>query len=117
MMVRRVDREDPDRLYTVTRGRTRARDSALDAVSLVAGVSEPTPGMQSEHARILRLTKRPMAVAELAARMRLPMSVVKILICDLRDAGQVTVRHPSSARAGRPDTKTLKQVLVALQDL
>lgn len=117
MMVRPVDREQPDRLYTVTGGRTRAGETAFDAVSLIVAESAPTPGMQSEHARILELTKRPMAVVEISARMRLPVSVVRILLCDLLDTGRITVRHPSSARAGRPDPDTLKQVLVALQDL
>lgn len=117
MMVRPVDREEPDRLYTLTGGRTRADAAAFDAVSLIVSESEPTPGMQSEHVRILRLTRRPMAVVEIAARMRLPVSVVKILLGDLLGTGHITVRHPSSARTGRPDPKTLKQVLVALQDL
>lgn len=117
MMVRPVDREGPDRLYTVTGGRTRARGAAFDTVSLIVAASEPAPGMQSEHVRILRMTRRPMAVAELSARLRLPVSVVKILLSDLLDAGRITVHHPSAAHAGRPDPDTLKQVLVALRDL
>lgn len=118
MIRRSVDREDPDRLYTVTGGRTRADETAFDPVSLIVGECEPTPGMQSEHARILRMTRRPTAVVEISAELRLPVSVVKILLRDLLDTGRITVRHPSTmTRHGRIDSDTLKQVLVALHNL
>jgi hypothetical protein len=43
---------------------------------------------------------------------------VKILLCDLLDAGQVTARNPvAAAPAQLPDPKTLKQVLVGLRKL
>ncbi|MEV5411347.1 DUF742 domain-containing protein [Thermopolyspora sp. NPDC052614] len=118
MIRRSVDREDPDRLYTVTGGRTRADETAFDSVSLIVSECEPTPGMQSEHARILRMTRRPMAVVEISAELRLPVSVVKILLRDLLDTGRITVRHPSTmTQPGRVGPDTLKQVLVALHNL
>jgi hypothetical protein len=44
---------------------------------------------------------------------------VKILLCDLLDAGRITARHPRPApvKAGLPDTELLKQVLVGLHKL
>ncbi|HEV7627688.1 MAG TPA: DUF742 domain-containing protein, partial [Streptomyces sp.] len=42
--------DDPDRLYTVTGGRSRSDSAAFDLVTLVVGECEPAPGMQSEHA-------------------------------------------------------------------
>lgn len=115
-----LDLGDPDRLYTVTGGRSRVDDGALDLVTLVSAENDPAPGMQSEHGAILRLCRRePMAVVELSSHLRLPVSVVKILLLDLRDAGHITVRHPTSATATNQlaDLETLKQVLVGLQDL
>ncbi|GAA1981585.1 DUF742 domain-containing protein [Kitasatospora viridis] len=110
--------DSPDRLYTVTGGRSRAATDAFDAVTLVVAESAPTPGMQSEHARILRLCANPTAVVELAADLGLPVSVVKILLGDLLEAGRITARHPRFARAARrPDLDTLKQVLNGLQRL
>ncbi|WP_433371510.1 DUF742 domain-containing protein [Streptosporangium sp. CA-115845] len=118
MTRRAIDREDPDRLYTVTGGRTGADENAFDSVSLIVGECGPTPGMQSEHVRILRMTRQPMAVVEISAELRLPVSVVKILLRDLLDTGRITVRHPSAvAQAGRPDPELLKEVLVALHNL
>ncbi|MEU5884976.1 DUF742 domain-containing protein [Spirillospora sp. NPDC047279] len=120
MTRRAIDREDPDRLYTVTGGRSRAPEGALDLVALVVAEDEPAPGMQSEHARILQLCRRsPVAVVELSAALTLPVTVVKILLADLLDAGRITLRHPSSTPgpAQLPDLDTLKQVLLGLQKL
>ncbi|SMD27492.1 DUF742 domain-containing protein [Kibdelosporangium aridum] len=111
--------EDPDRLYTVTGGRSRANESALDLVTLIVSECEPVPGMQSEHVKILRMCRYPTAVVEVSSDLGLPVSVVKILLCDLLDTGRITARHPSSApvKTQLPDLETLKQVLVGLQKL
>ncbi|MFK0296230.1 DUF742 domain-containing protein [Streptomyces sp. NPDC090442] len=111
--------DDPDRLYTVTGGRSRsADDHALDLVTLIVAACGPTPGMQSEHARILTLCRRPTAVVEVSAELRLPVSVVRILLSDLLDGGQVTARHPRvPAAAQLPDADLLKEVLDALHRL
>ena len=74
--------------------------------------------MQSEHAAILRMCRGPTAVVEIAADLRLPVSMVRILLCDLLDTGRITARHPRTARAGRlPDPDILEQVLVGLRNL
>jgi hypothetical protein len=114
-----LDREDPDRLYTVTGGRSRADENSLDLVTLIVSESAPASGMQSEYVRIIEMCARPMAVAEISAALRLPVSVTKILLCDLLDTGQVTARNRASvaATAQLPDPKTLKQVLVGLRKL
>ncbi|MFC5754946.1 DUF742 domain-containing protein [Actinomadura rugatobispora] len=119
MNARALDREDPDRLYIVTGGRSRVDEEGLDLVSLILAESDAAPGMQSEHVTILRLCRdEPVAVVELSAHLGLPVSVVKILLLDLRDTGHISVRHPSSAAAARvADMDTLKQVLVGLQSL
>ncbi|MEV0263171.1 DUF742 domain-containing protein [Streptomyces sp. NPDC050617] len=111
--------DDPDRLYTVTGGRSRADESRFDLVTLVVSECDPTPGMQSEHARILAMCQYPVAVVEISAELRLPVSIVKILLCDLLDGGRITARHPRSAPAAAqlPDPDLLKEVLVALHRL
>ncbi|MFI6447459.1 DUF742 domain-containing protein [Kitasatospora sp. NPDC050543] len=111
--------EDPDRLYTVTRGRSRPPENAFDLVTLIVAEREPTAGMQSEHARILGMCAAPVAVVEIAAVLGLPVSVVKILLGDLLESGQITARHPRFApsKARLPDLDTLKQVLHGLQQL
>ncbi|GAA2092860.1 DUF742 domain-containing protein [Actinomadura alba] len=119
MTSRPVDREGPDRLYVVTGGRSRADESTIDIVSLIVSECDPTPGMQSEHVKILRMCRTPTAVVEISSELDLPVGVVKILLCDLLDTGRITARHPSStpAWAQLPDREILKQVLVGLEKL
>ena len=112
--------EGPDRLYVITSGRSRGADDSLDAVTLIVAECAPAAGMQSEHAGILRLCARPTAVVEIAAHLRLPVTVVRILLTDLIDTGRVTARHPAPAPSpahplASPDV--LEKVLVALHNL
>lgn len=112
--------EGPDRLYVITSGRSGGADDRLDAVTLIVAESAPTSGMQSEHARILNLCVGPLAVVEIAAHLRLPVTVVRILLTDLIDTGRVTARHPVPAPSpahplASPDV--LEKVLVALHNL
>lgn len=121
MMARRaVDDEGPDRLYTVTGGRSRSDQPGLDLVTLIVSEADPATGMQSEHAEILRICRDPTAVVEVASELGLPVSVVKILLSDLLESGAVSARHPSSSRGGHtqlPDAEFMKRVLVGLQDI
>ncbi|MFD0306238.1 DUF742 domain-containing protein [Streptomyces sp. NPDC059517] len=114
----RPGRDDaPDRFYTLTSGRSRVgADSPLDLVTLVIAECDPVPGMQSEHAAILRMTERPTAVVEIAAELRLPVGITKILLSDLLAAGRVSARHPRRQQA-LPDLDILEQVLVGLRNL
>lgn len=111
--------DDPDRLYTLTGGRSRPATDDFDLVTLVVSESDPAPGMQSEHAAILRVCRTPTAVVELSAFLRLPVSITKILLSDLLAAGRITARHPRNApgRARVADPITLEKVLVGLRDL
>jgi hypothetical protein len=122
---RAVDRETPDRVYTVTRGRTIGDDDPFDLVSLIVSECDPVPGMQSEHAQILRTCSSPTAVVELASDLDLPVSAVKVLLLDLLDSGRITIRRPRPSSAAvpgpggmhLPDRDILRKVLVGLQEL
>ncbi|NEB74459.1 DUF742 domain-containing protein [Streptomyces sp. SID14478] len=119
MTRRPVDTGAPDRLYTVTGGRSRADDASFDLVTLVVSECEPVAGMQSEHVRILELCRAPTAVVEIAAELRMPITVVRILLGDLLAGGKVTARHPRAAEAvaALPDSALLKEVLHGLRNL
>ncbi|GGV94081.1 DUF742 domain-containing protein [Streptomyces sp. JV185] len=111
--------DDPDRLYTLTGGRSRSDSDAFDLVTLVVSECEPTPGMQSEHVTILRMCQLPTAVVEIAAGLGLPVSIVRIMLSDLLDTGRISARHPRTARVADrlPDPEILEQVLVGLRNL
>ncbi|WP_216902410.1 DUF742 domain-containing protein [Nocardia alni] len=123
-MSRSVRDEGPDRLYTLTGGRSKPDSDAFDLVTLVVSECAPAPGMQSEHAAILDMCRAPTAVVEIAAELRLPVGITTILLSDLLHAGRITVRHPNFASAvpgggwsGAADPSTLEKVLVGLRKL
>ncbi|MFJ2175160.1 DUF742 domain-containing protein [Streptomyces sp. NPDC101062] len=117
-MSRRPDVGDPDRLYTVTAGRSQADSDTFDLVTLIVAECRPTAGMQSEHVRILDLCRHPTAVVEISAELKLPVMVVRILLGDLLATSRITARHPTAARSDDlPDSALLKEVLHGLRNL
>ncbi|GFH38140.1 MULTISPECIES: DUF742 domain-containing protein [Streptomyces] len=82
------------RPYSVIGGRTRPT-AALDLLSLVMATgTAPQGSLGPEHALALGLCDGPTSVAEIAAHLRLPAVVTKVLLSDLVDCGAVTARAP-----------------------
>jgi hypothetical protein len=100
------------RPFALTGGRTRPDRSDFSLITTVSAV-DPQPAWtartQPEHTRILRLCEKPVAVAELAAHLDLPVSVVSIMLCDLLAAGRITVHEPRPV-SGTPDMGLLQKV-------
>ncbi|WP_188192089.1 DUF742 domain-containing protein [Nonomuraea sp. SYSU D8015] len=114
------------RPYTITGGRTAPERDDLTLITLVTAASEVSSEagralrrMQPEHRTIFALCKRPLAVAEVASALNLPVSVTKILIGDLIEAGQMRARPPLAfAQAGGfPDMAILEAVRDGLRKL
>ncbi|MGW1543324.1 DUF742 domain-containing protein [Streptomyces sp. NPDC002309] len=82
------------RPFTVSNGRTRP-SVALDLISQVR-VTGATPlgYLGPEHAQALDLCRAPVSVAEVAAHLRLPAVVTKVLLSDLVDSGALTTKPP-----------------------
>lgn len=100
------------RPFTLTGGRTRPSRADFTLITTVTAVDPPPERAarpQPEHTRILRLCARPLAVAELAAHLDLPVSVVVIMLCDLLEAGLITARPPRPV-TGTPDLDLLEKV-------
>jgi hypothetical protein len=111
------------RPYTVTRGRTRPSDRhTIDLMSYVT-VLEPEdgrPGVDHARARLLDLVRRsPRPVVELAADADLPLTVVRVLLGDLAEAGLVRIDPPRrSPRGGAAaDPELLQEIVQRLREL
>lgn len=99
------------RPYTVSGGRTRPT-APLDLLSLVMATGTvPKGNLGPEHALALGLCDGPTSVAEIAAHLRLPAVVTKVLLSDLVDCGAVTTRAPRCL-----DTPTDRSLLEAVLD-
>ncbi|WP_030547872.1 DUF742 domain-containing protein [Streptomyces albus] len=108
----------PERLYVLTGGRSRARGrkAGLDLVTLIVSRDVPKPGMQPEHAAMLRMCHYPLSVAEISAYLDLPVSTVTVLLTDLLADGRMEARAPIPT-AALPDAELLKAVMHGLQNL
>jgi hypothetical protein len=104
------------RPYTVTGGRTKPGRHELELISLVVALPSTSgrlaAGLGPEHHRILVLCAQPTSVAEISAEMRLPVSVVKIIIGDLLDRELVATRS-----AAQPNVQLLQAVINGLRRL
>ncbi|GAA5061523.1 DUF742 domain-containing protein [Nocardia callitridis] len=110
-------RRDPDlvRAYVRTGGRTKA-SRELDLVTLVLVAKDPLPGASPDSLRVMSLCSRRggLSIAEIAAYLDLPVSVVKILAADLLDSGLLVTPTPAESM---PEIALLEEVLNGLRAL
>ncbi|MER5755745.1 DUF742 domain-containing protein [Streptomyces sp. NPDC002088] len=110
------------RPYAVTRGRTRPSGGpAIDLMSQVTALWPDDGGPVLDHARtsLLDLVRRgPRPVVELAADADLPLTVLRVLLGDLAEAGLVRV---DEARPVLPvpatDPELLREIVERLREL
>ncbi|MEV4733456.1 DUF742 domain-containing protein [Saccharopolyspora sp. NPDC049426] len=107
------------RPYARTRGRTRT-DYDLAIETLVStserGRNQATQS-RPEHRSISELCLEARSVAEVAAHMRLPLGVVRVLIGDMADTGLVLIHDSGMVVGDRPSMEFLERVLSGLRRL
>jgi Protein of unknown function (DUF742) len=104
------------RPYAMTEGRTERADLAIEDLVGAAAAVDPPPWLSLEHRSIAVACRETLSVAELAARVDLPLGVTRVLVGDLADQGVVTV-HRAPSHAGGPNVALLEQVLQGLERL
>jgi hypothetical protein len=128
-MAEMVENEEPTgalvRPYAVTRGRTRPRlEIALEALveTTIRGraVAAGNGAQSREHQYIAALCDgRLQSLAEVAARLQLPLGVARVLIADMAADGLVAVYEPTSLDDANDavGTELLERVLSGLRRL
>lgn len=108
------------RAYAWTGGRTRSNVN-LEIETLVSANDQGhhSAGMlQAEHQHIVELCRSPRSVAEVAALMRIPLGVAKVLLGDLAERGLVEVHLTATSNgADMPDLGLMERVLSGLRRL
>lgn len=102
------------RPYTVSNGRTEPT-TRMELLSMVIATGRRPHGqLGPDHAQVLDLCGGFVTVAEVAARLRLPAVVAKILLSDLVDWGAVKTRSPDPM-ADPSNPAVLESIIYALQ--
>ncbi|MFD9738799.1 DUF742 domain-containing protein [Umezawaea sp. NPDC059074] len=107
------------RPYALTGGRTRSAIT-LDIETIVTTNEQVTPNPltdTAEHRTISSLCRDPHSVAEVSARLRLPLGVVRVLLADMSDLSLITVHHNDQVLDNRPTVALLERVLTGLRNL
>jgi hypothetical protein len=100
------------RPYAMVRGRTRPVTRELHLVTQVRAkrATSDVSSLSVEHRELLELCRKPLSVAEVAAYLDVPLIVVKVLLSDLIERGDVLVQDLSRI-AEIPDRDLLQAVL------
>lgn len=107
------------RPFVLTRGRARPSRNTIrvDTLLIAADPVPPLPPSASRQERaLLTMCEGLLSVIEAAARMNLPVSVVRVLASDLVDSGHLTARA-GSPRYEPPPIELLQEVLNGLRAL
>jgi hypothetical protein len=107
------------RPYTISDGRTKpTREFGLMTMVGATG-SAPEDYLGPDHTLVLELCRTPVTVAEIAARMRMPVTVTKVLLSDLVESGAITTRTVAGGEAWSDpnDSEVLEAVLNGLRNL
>jgi hypothetical protein len=109
------------RPYARTGGRTKpVRHLDLEALvhTTVSGKEASTsPWLTPEHTNIIEMCTGTVSVAEIAARLAVPIGVARVIIADMVDLGLVEVMKTSAAEGDERDPDFLRRVLSGLQRL
>jgi hypothetical protein len=106
------------RPFVVTGGRTHAARLRLDIATQVVAVGAHSDrmGLEPEHIAILELCQQSQSIAELAAYVNVPLMVIKILVSDLVDRGDVLIGSQAPV-VDAPDHDVLQAVLDGIRAL
>jgi hypothetical protein len=106
------------RPYAMTGGRTRSDTLGLDLITLVVamhGVTETD--VEPEYERIMAACQFPTSVVEVAAKVDLPLQVVKVLLSDLITQRLIIFRSPVAPTSEPPSQHVLQAVLDGIRKL
>jgi len=106
------------RPYAMTGGRTRPTHDDLEIEALVSttSVGEQTPKLTVEQRAIAALCHDLLSIAEMSARLHLPLGVTRVLVGDMADLSLVMVYRPAQA-GDRPARALLERVLYGLRTI
>jgi hypothetical protein len=108
------------RPYALTGGRTRSHGTNLALETLISTTDagrEAASKLSPEQRQIVLLCSRPLSIAELSARLGVPLGVARVLASDLRADGFVEAQRSPTLDDGEDLKSVLERVLHGLESI
>ena len=102
-------------LYVLVNGRTHPRNTGLDLATQVVALPAEVKPLEPEYKAIVNLCRTWMSIAEISAKLDLPLAVVKVLVDVLLDRGYLAIGAPAQRMVA--DRELLETILASLQRL
>jgi Protein of unknown function (DUF742) len=106
------------RPYAITGGRTLENRDELEVEALVTTTSlgVTSRGLGFEWRTIALLCRDVVSIAEVSAKLKLPLGVVRLLVAEMAGQGLVEIHRPAQV-GDRPDLALLERVLYGLRHI
>jgi hypothetical protein len=104
------------RPYVFTQGRTRTESQTLAIEAMVCSTPAGRDGqvaLPPEQRSIVSLCESAQSVAEIAAKLRAPLGVVRVLVTDLTDTGLLEIFEGSTELAA--DVQLLQRLIARIK--
>jgi Protein of unknown function (DUF742) len=105
-------------VYAITGGRTRSHGQDLALETMVTTTERGLASralLRFEHVHIVDLCRTPISVVEVAAKLRIPVGVARVLVSDLHADDMLSIHRPPVTPEGRPRTEVLERLLKGLR--
>ncbi|MEU0838842.1 DUF742 domain-containing protein [Streptomyces sp. NPDC005962] len=107
------------RAYTWTGGRTRSQyHFELETLVTTTDLGHQSAGFtHADHIPVISLCQEPKSVAEVAARLSVPLGVARVLLSDMAERGLIVVHQTGTEDGEVPSVTLMERVLTGLRRL
>ncbi|RNG26331.1 DUF742 domain-containing protein [Streptomyces botrytidirepellens] len=107
------------RAYTWTGGRTRSQHHfELETLVTTTDLGHQSAGFtHADHVPVIALCQEPTSVAEVSARLSVPLGVARVLLGDMADRGLIVVHETGTEEGEAPSVALMERVLTGLRRL
>ncbi|MFI0773536.1 DUF742 domain-containing protein [Streptomyces sp. NPDC021212] len=107
------------RAYTWTGGRTRSQHHfELETLVTTTELGHQSAAFtHADHVPVISLCHEPTSVAEVSARLSVPLGVARVLLGDMADRGLIAVQQTETSEGEAPSVALMERVLTGLRRL
>ena len=108
--------QDLVRPFLATSGRTRSSLPDLRMETLIEATTKLEEGLRFEPERVARLCREPNSVAEISAKLRIPLGTVKVIVGDLVGSNHLRT-HRTIKGESSEDIQLISRLIAGVRKL